>query len=209
MDLTGQRFGRLVVIKEAAKIGATTRWLCKCDCGNEKEVDRGNLNGGQIRSCGCYNLEVLSKRKTTHGMSKTKLYRIWSGMVTRCYNKKRPVYQWYGARGIKMCEEWRNDFLTFYNDMHETFRHWLELDRIDVNGDYCKENCRWISHKENCRNRTNNILIVVGNEVKCAKEWSEIYNLNYQGVHLRKKKGYKDHHILFGKPKFDAKKMLS
>lgn len=208
-DLTGNRYARLTVLHRVKNMGSNTRWLCLCDCGVEKEVNGVYLKNGQIRSCGCYNLEVLSKTKTTHGMSKTKLYRVWSGMVTRCYNKKRPGYYWYGGKGIKMSKEWRSDFMAFYNDMAATYKRYLELDRINVNGDYCKENCRWITHKENCRNKTNNILISHGDKVKCAKEWAEIYNLNYVGVAFRKKKGYSDFNTLFGKPKFDSQYMIT
>ena len=161
IDLTGQRFGRLVVVSRAESKGNMTRWNCVCDCGNETVVYSNNLRRGYTQSCGCYRhefeLERLSKKKThgeSHGKNKTRLYGIWSGMITRCFNEKSKRYEDYGGRGITVCDEWLNSF--------EAFRDWalshgysdeLTIDRIDVNGNYCPENCKWATMAEQNKNK--------------------------------------------------------
>ena len=210
LDITGHRFGRLVGVKRIEnKNKNLTRWLCLCDCGNYTEVNLGNLRNGGIQSCGCLNLEKIKERKTTHGMSKTRLYKVWSYIITRCYNEKCEHFDDYGGRGIKMSDEWRNDFMNFYNDMADGYMKGVQLDRIDVNGNYEKGNCRWVTAKENARNKRNTVYITHEGITKPLAQWAEEKGIKFsQLFHDRVKKGWKSHYVLNGKPVFDSSKMI-
>lgn len=175
-DLTGQRFGRLTVIArgENSKDGKS-RWICECDCGRKKSkpVTVSDLVAGRVRSCGCLYFESNKGRRTTHGKTNTRLHRIWSGMRQRCNDPVCAAYRIYGGKGVTVCEEW-SDFQCFYDwAMANGYRDDLSIDRIDSNGNYCPENCRWATMKEQQNNRSNNIRISFGGEEKTVSEWSE------------------------------------
>lgn len=154
-DLTGLRFGRLVVLGLDKVIKKNRYWLCKCDCGNVKSIQAAGLKSGATISCGCYRDEV-SRIKKKHGLSEDKSYYVWAGMRDRCKNKNSPEYKNYGARGIKVCKEWDKSFESFYN-WYSSQDHFEErgytLDRIYVNGDYSPENCRLADKHTQCANK--------------------------------------------------------
>lgn len=161
IDLTGQKFGKLTVLKRVddhiTKGGHRfTMYLCKCDCGNEIKVKGTCLRRGKTRSCGCLKVEAqrkLIKFNTTHSCSNTRLYRIWSHFKGRCNNPTDKAYKKYGGRGIKVCDEWQ-EFQPFYNwAMANGYSDNLTIDRIDVNGNYEPDNCRWTNYKIQVRNR--------------------------------------------------------
>lgn len=162
MNLTGQRFGRWLVIELAEpkfnkRGGVEQRWRCRCDCGTERIVLRASLRSGKSKSCGCLNEEIVGNLHRTHGLSSKGrgLYSIWNEMKRRCYCKTSPDYSDYGGRGITVCAEWL-DFEIFYKwSMKAWYVKGLSIERKDVNGDYCPENCCWIPLKDQAKNKRN------------------------------------------------------
>ena len=190
-DLTGKRFGRYTVICETDRPnGKSNRhyWLCRCDCGNERVLLSSDINRGLIVSCGCFQRESASKRAyeqhLTHGMSGTRLYRIWASMIRRCELDTSKEYPLYGGRGIQVCSEWRNDFTAFQSWMlsngydESAPRGKCTIDRIDNDGDYCPENCRVADQKTQSRNRRNNRFITYNGITKTMSEWAEEYGIS-------------------------------
>lgn len=158
LHLEGERYGKLVVVEEAEPIYSKTgkmirRWKCKCDCGNITIVRHGDLRNGSTVSCGCYNYQKESAVKT-HGYSRTKLGNVFEGMKQRCNNPKNKNYEKYGGRGIKICTEWLNDPKKFFDwAIKNGYKEGLSIDRIDVNGNYEPDNCRWADNETQCLNQ--------------------------------------------------------
>lgn len=154
-DLAGKTFGRLTVMgySHTNKHGKAM-WNCKCACGNESVVAGSHLVNGHTVSCGCHKNELIGNRTKTHGMRNTRLYRIWLAMKSRCNIPTVKCYKHYGGRGISVCDEWQRDFQCFHDwAMSHGYSENLSIDRIDVNGNYCPENCRWATWKEQRANQ--------------------------------------------------------
>ncbi len=188
-DLTGKTFNRLTVIGYVGKSekGSKSMWLCKCECGNNPIVESYCLTKEITKSCGCLSLEKTVARNTKHGMRNTRIYSIWKGMKNRCSTPTNVRYSSYGGRGITYDPRWK-DFMNFYNDMSEGYGDDLSLDRTDVDGNYCKENCKWIPIGDQQSNKRTNVLVVYqGEEYKLIDLYNKIkpdmsYNLLYNRI---------------------------
>ena len=187
IDLSGKKFGRLTVLEKAPSKNKRTMWKCKCDCGKIKDIGAVELTKGSSKSCGCYNLEKLSER-ATHNMSKTRLYKIWSCMKYRCNSDNYLESKFYKKKGIKLYKPW-NDFNNFYEWAKDKYFEGSSIDRIDVNGNYEPNNCRFANNYTQANNKTNNRLYVYKNEKLTIAELSKKYNINYFSLRSRLDKG--------------------
>lgn len=198
-DLTGQKFGRWLVI-ERAPDKITQRgyhhimWRCVCECGTEKAVRGKTLTSGESQSCGCLQKELLSQRASKHNGFGTRLYAIWNSMRQRCNNPNHHAYHNYGGRGIQICSEW---------DDYSVFRDWalssgydenasrgeFTLDRIDVDRGYSPDNCRWAGMREQADNRRDSIIVTYNGDTHPLTVWAELLGINYQTLWKQYKQG--------------------
>lgn len=182
-DLTGQRFGRWTVLRWTRKQYAEHFWFCCCDCGVEREVVGGSLKSGKSTSCGCYSRE----RTTKHGKEGTRIYNTWAQMLSRCNNPKAQSYPHYGAKGIKVCDRWK-DFSNFYADMGD-IPEGKTLDRVDGRKGYEPTNCKWSTHKEQARNKSTSKLFPWEGRMITAAEIAEINGMKRKVVENRLRLG--------------------
>lgn len=154
VDITGQRYGRLIAQRYCGVKNAGTTWECRCDCGKITLARSNDLRMGKQKSCGCLRLEESRKATFKHGLQKTPEYRAWQGAKTRCYNPSREMYSRYGGRGIMMCERWEHNFLNFLHDMGKRPSKRHSLDRRDNDGNYEPTNCRWATPRQQGNNKT-------------------------------------------------------
>ena len=161
-DLTGKRFGRLLVLRRNGSVPGQALWRCLCDCGTETDEPGSHLRRGNTKSCGCWKREAPTLYKYVHGMSpkdkrrRPRIYGVWQGMINRCHNPNQPHYPRYGGRGIRVCDEWRESFVTFYKNVGEPPKdgqRWT-LDRRDNEKGYEPGNVRWATYKEQQANKS-------------------------------------------------------
>lgn len=185
IDLTGQRFGRLVVIEQYKSLNGHTRWLCQCDCGEKTIVHGNSLKSGNTKSCGCISLEN-KQSYGTHKMSKTAIFHVWLTMKQRCNNPNSKSFNQYGARGISVCKEWEDDFSSFYEwSIANGYKENLTIDRIDNDGNYEPSNCRWVDHFVQANNKRNNVFYEINGEKKTLAQWCREYGMDYSVVSQR------------------------
>lgn len=156
----------------------------QCDCGKTIEALIYNVDTNHTKSCGCLKSEIVIERNHKHGMYGTKVYRAWAAIKARCLNPKSTAYEYYGAKGISVCDRWL-EFEPFLEDMGEPPTDKHSIDRIDVYGNYEPSNCKWSTATEQCRNRTNNRTFTIDGETKCLAEWCEIYKVDGKLVRTR------------------------
>ncbi len=197
-DFTGMRFGKLTVLRKITTNGGHgTLWECQCDCGNIVSVRHDSLKTGHTSSCGCYNKS--GKSHIRHGKTNTRIHRIWNAMKQRCTNPNCKAWKNYGGREITICDEWngKDGFENFYewSSLHG-YTDELTIDRIDVNGNYCPENCRWVTRKEQQNNRRANVVITYNNEKHTLTEWADILGVNSATLINRHRLGWNDIDII-------------
>ena len=200
IDLTGKRFGKLTVIKKhnQDKWGGWN-WLCMCDCGNETVVSGGHLRGLKTKSCGCSRKET---KNFTHKMTGSRLYKVWHAMKSRCYYEKSEMFKHYGGRGITVCDEWKNSFISFYdwsikNGYDENAeRGQCTIDRIDVNGNYEPNNCGWATIKQQANNTRRNHLIKYNGKTQTVSQWANELGVEPDSIFNRLQKGFTEEEAL-------------
>lgn len=186
LDITGNRYGKLVVLNPDHKDKrGEWKWFCKCDCGNQTIVYGSHLRKGDTNSCGC----IMRNTNKKHGFSKTRLYKTWVHIKSRCNNPKNDHYKDYGGRGIKICNDWSN---------FEIFKEWalssgysdaLTIERIDVNGNYEPNNCCWIPQSIQAQNTRKSKQVTMFGETHCIREWSRILNIPNETLRARINRG--------------------
>ena len=205
IDLTGQRFGRWTVVARAGadSAGKNSTWLCRCDCGNEKIVSKVSLKNGSSKSCGCYNSELEKQRiKVLHDQRRgeypriDRLFRIWRKMRNRCLSPQNCSFKDYGGRGIEICSEWDNFYEFQEWALNSGYEPTLTLDRIDVNGNYSPENCRWVNIKVQERNKRKTIWLTLNGTKKSMADWSDEVGISWKTLHSRYVRGWSDERIL-------------
>lgn len=196
VDLTGKTFGRLTVIGEAGRSKAGyALWKCRCECGNFKIVQSRHLNSGASKSCGClmYETQMRNRRDNTkHGYAHNELlYGVWKNMKARCYNPANNRSQFYLGKGIVVCDEWKNDYEAFRKWAYENgYKTGLSIDRINNDGNYEPNNCRWATAKTQANNQSRNRMLTYNGETFTMSEWAEKLNISYGTINHRVQRGW-------------------
>lgn len=191
-DLTGVRFGRLVPIAFDGYKKSHAQWRCRCDCGTEKTIGASNLMLGRTESCGCLQRERAAAGARKHGRSTHPIYHSWWGMRARCYNKSYDHWSDYGGRGIKVCPRWRDSFENFLADMGASWAPGLSVDRINNDGDYSPENCRWATRSEQVRNTRRTRMVTIDGVRDCISAHAERLGVPASRLVARLKLGWSE-----------------
>ena len=202
LDLTGKRYGKLTVLEFAYTDPKSRKsyWKCRCDCGREKIICASNLKSGNTSSCGCGEVENRKKLMDSfykdhikHGMSESRIHKIWAHMKERCSNPNSKDYPLYGGRGISVCPEWddpNSGFVNFFDwALSNGYRDDLTIDRADTNGNYEPGNCRWSNAIEQSNNRRTNRLVTLSGDTKTLAEWCRTPGKNYSTIYYRLQSG--------------------
>jgi hypothetical protein len=197
-DFTPETFGRLTTIGPAFRLPIGNKYrsavfqVCSCSCGGCVVARVDHLRSSATASCGCLALESIQKLRRTHGQSECAEYKIWTSMRARCHNSTSQSYSRYGGRGIKICKRWSEEdgFVNFLEDMGNRPSGSHSIDRIDVNGDYCPENCRWATSKEQANNRRSNKTLEYQGETKNLCEWAAIFAMDWSTLLARLNRGW-------------------
>lgn len=191
-DITNQRFGKLVALYRLPEVGSF--WMCRCDCGKEIKVKLPNLLRGVTQSCGC--TPKHTTRRGTHHKSRTPVYHVWTSIKMRCLVPQTPGYKDYGGRGITVCDRWKDSFENFYADMGDIPFEGAQIDRIDNDGNYEPNNCRWATRIENANNQRKTIKIQVGNEEIPLSYLVRDLNIPHETIRYRRRLGWTDEELL-------------
>lgn len=199
-DITGMCFGRLTALSCVGRgHNGEALWECACSCGNTAIVYGSALRAGKTLSCGCLQREngrkqinhmrsVCATPAKTHGESKSRMYKIWAGMIQRCSNPNRDAFKYYGGRGIKVCKRWL-DFNNFYSDMAQTYFEGASIDRIDNNKDYASDNCRWVPKRSQFSNRRNKVRICINGEEMTIQQAAAVLGVSKYTLYKRVRNG--------------------
>ncbi len=199
-EFLNKRYHRLLITHDMGfnKVLAKRRILAICDCGDIREYSLGNLKNGSTKSCGCHLNDLCVERLTKHGLRYHPLYTIWRNIKRRCYKETSKRYADYGGRGIKMCEEWKNSVVVFYDwCISNGWEQGLDMDRENNDGDYDPGNCRFVTRKVGNSNKRSNIWIEYNGRKMIASDWARELGLNYGVITRRLKKGYPIHEVLY------------
>lgn len=199
-DLTGQRFGRwLVLNKTKEAVNRTAVYECRCDCGTVKKVKGTCLTAGESTSCGCRKAEVARERSTKHGFSKHPLYHVLADMIQRCHNSNDKGFAGYGARGIYVCDEWQNNKAAFVEwGLKNGYKPGLQIDRIDNDRGYNPDNCRFVTPIENSNNKRNTVKTVFHGKLMSCFEIAKKYGVRQDLIRNRIRKGFKNDDLIQG-----------
>ena len=186
-DMTGKKIGRLTVVAYShIGAGGKAYWECKCECGNTCVISGDKLRRGHTKSCGCLQRKMRKEgNHKTHGMSNTRIYRIWANMNERCSNPNSDMYYNYGGRGITVCEDWKKpeNFISWANKTG--YKDGLSIERIDVNGNYQPSNCKWITPKEQSLNQRRSHFLTAFGKTQTIKEWADETGIKYDTIERR------------------------
>lgn len=201
IEWAGLKFGNWTILEEVSG----KKCLCACECGKVKEVYKGNLTSGGSISCGC-----TAQRHYKHGFAGTPIYAVWCNMITRCYEPTVESWIYYGGRGITVCDRWLNSFENFYEDMGDVPFQDAQIDRVNNDDCYFKENCRWSTATENARNKSNTIFLTFENKTLTLMAWSEITGISDKTLRKRRRSGWTVEQMLTQRTKqeiFNLKEM--
>lgn len=200
----GTKINRLTIIKRVATKKSGVYYLCRCDCEKETVVYCASILDEKTKSCGCYKRDLLNNHNKSHNLGKTRQYAIWNGVMQRCFNPKRDVYRYYGGRGITCDPRWKK-FVNFWEDMKDTYSDELTLDRINNDGNYCKENCHWVTMTVQMNNMTSNHYLEIDGVKKSLSDWARKKNMSINTIYSRIQKGWSDYDAVCTPPRAKRK----